>query len=106
MNDITRMDVFNGIFGGILCLAISFSVQAVFVYWAAKFVRVSCTFKEAAVIAGICALLLFVPKVGLLLSPVVFFFLFMRLLAADMLQTIYAFIAHVFLNIVLIATTY
>ena len=100
------MDVFTGIIGGILCLAISFSVQAGFVYWAAMFVRVGCTFKEAAIIAGICELLLFIPKVGLLLSPVAFFFLFMRLLAADTLQTIYAFIAQIFLNIVLIATTH
>ena len=100
------MNILTGIVGGIVCLAISFSVQAVFVYWAAKFVRVGCTFKEAAIIAGICALLLFIPKVGLLISPITFFFLFMRLLAADVLQTIYAFIAHIFLNLVLVATTY
>lgn len=103
---ITRMDLITGIVGDILCLAISFSVQAAFVYWGARVVRVDCTFKEAAIIAGVCALLLLVPKVGLLLSPVAFFVLFMRLLAADVLQTVYALIAHIFLNIVLIATTH
>jgi hypothetical protein len=99
------MDTFNSIIGGIMCPVIAFLVQATFVYWAAKFVRASCTFKEAAIMAGICAVLLFVPKVGFILSPIAFFVLFKRMLAADGIQTLYAFLAFIVLNTVLIAVT-
>jgi len=99
------MDIFNEIVRGVLCLGIAFSVQAGFVYSAAKLVRAACTFKEAVIVAGICAVLLFVPKIGLLLSPIAFFFLFKRILAADALQTTYAFLAFIVLNVVLIAVT-
>ena len=95
------MNTLNDIVGHILCLAIAFAVQAAFVLLAAKFVRASCTFKEASTIAGICAVLLMVPKIGWLLSPIAFFFLFRRMLAADGLQMIYAFLAFIFLNVIL-----
>ena len=94
------------ILAGLVCLTISVSVQAAFVWLAAKVVRVECAFKEAAIIAVVCALLLFVPKIGLLLSPVAFFFFFLRWLDADAPQAILAFLAHIFLNLILIGTTY
>jgi len=99
------MDTFNSIFDRIICLIIAFSVQATFIYWAAKFVSASCTFREATIVAGICAVLLFVPKIGFLLSLIAFFVLFKRLLAADGIRTLYAFLAFIVLNTVLIAVT-
>jgi hypothetical protein len=88
-----------------MCPVIAFLVQATFVYWAAMFVRASCTFKEAAIMAGICAALLFLPKIGVLLSAIAFFVLFKRMLAASVLQTFYAFLAFILLNFILMAVT-
>ena len=58
----------------------------------------ACTFKEAAIIAGICAVLLFVPKAGFILSLIAYFFLFKRMLAISAVQMIYAFLSFLVLE--------
>ncbi len=88
--------------GTVICYGISFCVQATFVLLAAKVVRLSCSFKEAAIIAAICAVLLFVPKVGFILPCACFFVLFFRWLAASAVEAIYAFLAFCMLNVLLV----
>lgn len=88
----------------LFCFSIAFAVQAGFVWIAANVVRLDCRFKEAAIIALVCALLLIIPKVGLLLSCATFFVLFMTWLRADLTDAILAFLVNCILGILLIFT--
>jgi hypothetical protein len=96
------MNIIGGIAAGILCLTIAFAVQAIFVWVTAKIVRLDCTFAQAAVVAFICALLLMVPKVGLLLSCIAFFILFTKWLRADFTEAFLAFLVNCMLEFLLI----
>ena len=96
------MDIILRILGGLLCLTIAFAVQAAFVWAAAKIVMLDCKFKEAAVIAMICAALLMIPKAGLLLSCIAFFVLFVKWLRAGIPAAVLAFLINCILELLLL----
>jgi hypothetical protein len=72
----------------IICFAIGVAGQAAIIWAATKIVRLECTFREAAIIAVVCSLILLIPKIGFLLAAITFFILLIKWLDADVTEAV------------------
>ena len=93
------------IVAAILCFSIGVVGQAAIIWAATKIVRLDCTFREAAIVAVICSLILLIPKIGFLLAAITFFTLLIRWLDADMTEAILLSVVTCLLQMLLLWAT-
>ena len=89
----------------ILCFALSVVGQSAIIWAATKIVRLDCTFREAAIVATICSLLLLIPKVGFVVAAITFFTLLIKWLDADLTEAVLLSVVTCALQMLLLWTT-
>ena len=95
--------VLTGTYLGLFCLLTAIAVQALFVWAGARFFGLDCRFREAAVISMICALLLVIPWIGIFISCVGFFVIFMKWLRANWVEALVTFLVSFTMEFLAIA---
>ena len=93
------------IVAALLCFGIGVVGQSLIIWAATKIVRLDCTFREAAIVAVICSLVLLIPKVGFLLAAITFFTLLIKWLDADVTEAILLSVVTCLLQMLLLWTT-
>jgi hypothetical protein len=89
----------------VICFSISVVGQAAIIWVATKIVRLDCTFREAAIVAVICSLLLLIPKIGFLLAAITFFTLLIKWLDADLTEAVLLSVVTCLLQMLLLWAT-
>ncbi len=89
----------------ILCLLIAVVAQASLIWVATKVARLDCTFREALIVAGICGLILLIPKIGFVLAAITFFILAIKWLNADATEALLLSVVTCMLNLMLVWAT-
>jgi hypothetical protein len=94
-----------GALAAILCFSLSVVGQSAIIWVATKVVRLDCSFREAAIVATICSLLLLIPKVGFVVAAITFFTLLIKWLDADVTEAILLSVVTGLLQMLLLWTT-
>jgi hypothetical protein len=89
----------------VICFSISVVGQAAIIWAATKIVRLDCPFREAAIVAVICSLLLLIPKIGFLLAAITFFTLLIKWLDADLTEAVLLSVVTCLLQMLLLWAT-
>ena len=89
----------------ILCFSISVVGQSAILWAATKIVRLDCSFREAAIVAVVCSLLLLIPKFGFLLAAIAFFTLLIKWLDADVTEAVLLSVVTFLLQMLLLWAT-